>query len=90
MEGGMPTLKLTGITAFCVAGTVVQPDANGLAVVSDEVLADPEFARLRSELTPGQSIDAVEPTDDGDEDEAKTPRRGRPRKVESIGAPSEG
>lgn len=86
----MPTLKLQGITAFCVAGNVVQPDANGFAVVSDEVLADPEFARLRSELAPGQSIDAVESTGAGDEDEAKASRRGRPRKVESTDAPSEG
>ena len=55
----MAVLKLTGITSFCVAGFVVQPDASGLADVPDEVLQSPDFATLRASLSEGQSIEAA-------------------------------
>lgn len=75
----MPVLKLKGITSFCVAGVVVQPDANGVADVPESVLLDPEFARLRSELKEGQSIEAVQeapkaPAPVGGKEKAKAPK----------------
>lgn len=72
----MPTLKLVGITSFCVAGEVVQPDENGLAVVSDAVMADPEFARMRSGLQDGQSIAAPDAKEEAGKP-AETPKKGK-------------
>ena len=51
-------VKLNGITSFCVAGEVIQPDENGMAVLSDAVLNDPDFIRLRSELPEGSIEEA--------------------------------
>ena len=68
-------LKLTGITSICVCGVVIQPDENGNADVSDEVMASEEFAEVRSRLIPGQSIGPAEPADESQPDAPKRSRK---------------
>ena len=85
----MAVLKLTGITSFCVAGFVVQPDARGLADVPDAILTDPDFATLRGSLSEGQSIEAASGEDLASIKGKKAPGSVAPNPVAEPEAPAE-
>lgn len=55
----MARYKLVKISCLCVAGCVVQPDANGEAEISKEVTDSPDFVRLLGELRDGAAIEYV-------------------------------
>ena len=77
-------IKITGITSFCVAGVVVQPDENGFADVSEEVLASDDFLGLRGRLEAGQSIEKAEDVEAGE----KPAKRAKKDKAETPDAPA--
>jgi hypothetical protein len=63
----MAKYRLTNIASMCVAGHVIQPDANGIAEIPDSVTSSPDFSRLLREFRNGEKVEAA---DDAQQDTA--------------------
>lgn len=74
----MAKYRLTNIACFCIAGTVVQPDENGIADIPDSVTSHEDFKRLLGEFRNGERIDAA--PEDEPEDAPKAPAKSTKKK----------